>query len=93
MGTADTEADHYSDTGFDVIEPPRSVWIACGTTMLAATAPARKRCVHHLAGGGGFFTGSSTRQTPLAWPGAGESNLAIAGASSQYGGLRAPLSG
>jgi len=31
-----------SDTGFDVIEPPRSAWIVCGTIWLAATAPARK---------------------------------------------------
>jgi hypothetical protein len=31
-----------SDTGFDVIDPPRSAWMVCGTTMLAATAPARK---------------------------------------------------
>jgi hypothetical protein len=29
-------------TGFDVIEPPRSAWIVCGTIWLAATAPARK---------------------------------------------------
>jgi len=28
-----------SDTGFDVIEPPRSAWIVCGTIWLAATAP------------------------------------------------------
>ena len=27
--------------GLDVIDPPRSAWIVCGTTMLAATAPAR----------------------------------------------------
>jgi hypothetical protein len=30
-----------SDTGFDVIELPRSAWIVCGVTRLRATAPAR----------------------------------------------------
>ncbi|MGB7797248.1 MAG: hypothetical protein WBL53_13490 [Pseudonocardiaceae bacterium] len=31
-----------SDTGFEVVEPPRSAWIVCGMARLRATASARK---------------------------------------------------
>ena len=35
-----------SDTGFEVIEPPRSAWIEFGMAMFRATASARKSFRH-----------------------------------------------